>query len=141
MSFEQFSLDRNVNSGIKSIGFTTPTPIQQQAIPIALEGRDLLGLAQTGTGKSAAFILPILQRLSSKPTSRKVRALIIVPTRELAGTNPPGYHRSRQIHQSQQRNHLWWSKQGSPACGTAARCGDCHCLSRSPAGPYQPSRY
>ena len=90
MSFEQFSLDRNVNSGIKSIGFTTPTPIQQQAIPIALEGRDLLGLAQTGTGKSAAFILPILQRLSSKPTSRKVRALIIVPTRELA----------EQIHQA-----------------------------------------
>ena len=84
MSFEQFSLDQRVISGIKSVGYTTPTPIQQQAIPIALEGRDLLGLAQTGTGKTAAFILPILHRLSSKAASRKIRALIVVPTRELA---------------------------------------------------------
>ena len=90
MSFEQFSLDQRVISGIKSVGYTTPTPIQQQAIPIALEGRDLLGLAQTGTGKTAAFILPILNRLSSEPPSRGVRALIVVPTRELA----------EQIHQA-----------------------------------------
>ena len=90
MSFNQFSLDNRVLSGIKSVGYTTPTPIQQQAIPIALEGRDLLGLAQTGTGKSAAFILPILHRLMSKPPSRGVKALIVVPTRELA----------EQIHQA-----------------------------------------
>ena len=90
MSFEQFSLDQCVISGIKSVGYHTPTPVQQQAIPIALEGRDLLGLAQTGTGKSAAFILPILHRLSSKAASRKVRALIVAPTRELA----------EQIHQA-----------------------------------------
>ena len=90
MSFEQFSLDQRIISGIKSVGYTTPTPIQQQAIPIALEGRDLLGLAQTGTGKTAVFILPILHRLSSKAASRKVRALIVVPTRELA----------EQIHQA-----------------------------------------
>jgi ATP-dependent RNA helicase RhlE len=90
VSFEQFSLDQRVISGVKSIGYTTPTPIQQQAIPIALAGRDLLGLAQTGTGKTAAFILPILHRLSREPTSRKVRALVITPTRELA----------EQIHQA-----------------------------------------
>ena len=90
MSFEQFSLDQCVISGIKSVGYHTPTPVQQQAIPIALEGRDLLGLAQTGTGKSAAFILPILHRLSRKAASRKVRALIVAPTRELA----------EQIHQA-----------------------------------------
>ena len=90
MSFEQFSLDPRVISGIKSVGYAAPTPIQQQAIPIVLEGRDLLGLAQTGTGKSAAFILPILHRLSSKAAPRKVRALIVVPTRELA----------EQIHQA-----------------------------------------
>ena len=90
MSFEQFSLDQRVISGIRSIGYTIPTPIQQQAIPIALAGRDLLGLAQTGTGKTAAFILPILHRLSREPTSRKVRALVITPTRELA----------EQIHQA-----------------------------------------
>ena len=90
MSFEQFPLDDRVISGIKSVGYTTPTPIQQQTIPIALAGRDLLGLAQTGTGKSAAFILPILQRLSIKAASRNVRALVVVPTRELA----------EQIHQA-----------------------------------------
>ncbi len=90
MSFEQFFLDQRVLSGIKSVGYTAPTPIQQQAIPIALNGRDLLGLAQTGTGKTAAFILPILHRLNSKAASRKVRALIVVPTRELA----------QQIHQA-----------------------------------------
>ena len=90
VSFEQFSLDQRVIAGIKSVGYTTPTPIQQQAIPIALEGRDLLGLAQTGTGKSAAFILPILHRLTSRAASRKVRALIVVSTRELA----------EQIHQA-----------------------------------------
>ena len=90
MSFEQFSLDHRVISGIKSVGYTTPTPIQQQAIPTVLEGRDLLGLAQTGTGKSAVFILPILHRLCSQAASRKVRALIVVPTRELA----------EQIHQA-----------------------------------------
>ena len=90
MSFEQFFLDQRVLSGIKSVGYTAPTPIQQQAIPIALKGRDLLGLAQTGTGKTAAFILPILHRLNSKAASHKVRALIVVPTRELA----------QQIHQA-----------------------------------------
>ena len=90
MSFDQFSLDQRVISGIKSVGYTTPTPIQQRALPITLEGRDLLGLAQTGSGKSAAFILPILHRLSSVAASRRVRALIVVPTRELA----------EQIHQA-----------------------------------------
>jgi len=88
VSFEQFSLDRRIAAAIKTVGYTTPTPIQQQAIPPVLAGRDVLGLAQTGTGKTAAFLLPILQRLSKGP-QRRVRALIIAPTRELA----------EQIHQ------------------------------------------
>ena len=83
MNFEQFSFDRRIVAGIKAVGYTTPTPIQQQAIPVVLEGRDVMGLAQTGTGKTAAFILPILQRLTKGPL-RRVRALIVVPTRELA---------------------------------------------------------
>jgi ATP-dependent RNA helicase RhlE len=65
------------------VGYTTPTPIQRQAIPIVLQGRDVMGLAQTGTGKTAAFVLPILQRLAKGP-ARQVRALILAPTRELA---------------------------------------------------------
>ena len=83
MSFKQFSLDPRIAAGINDVGFETPTPIQEQAIPIVLAGRDVLGLAQTGTGKTAAFILPILQRLTQGPL-RKVRALIVAPTRELA---------------------------------------------------------
>ncbi len=89
MNFEQFSLDARLNAGINTMGYTAPTPIQQQAIPHVLQGRDVLGLAQTGTGKTAAFMLPILQRLTTGPL-RRVRALIVAPTRELA----------EQIHQT-----------------------------------------
>ena len=84
MSFQEFSLHPQVLAGVKSVGFTTPTPIQQQAIPVALQGRDLLGLAQTGTGKTAAFALPILHRLATTPPNRSIRCLVLAPTRELA---------------------------------------------------------
>ena len=90
MSFQEFHLDPAILSGIKAAGYTTPTPIQQQAIPAVLEERDLLGLAQTGTGKTAAFMLPILHLLSRRARSRQIRGLIVVPTRELA----------EQIHQA-----------------------------------------
>ncbi len=83
MSFEQFSFDRRIAAGVESVGYTIPTPIQEKAIPFILQGRDVLGLAQTGTGKTAAFVLPILQRLSQGPRG-VVRALIVAPTRELA---------------------------------------------------------
>ncbi len=83
MKFEQFSLDPRLMAGIKSAGFVNPTPIQEQAIPVITQGRDVMGLAQTGTGKTAAFMLPILQRLTTGQM-RQLRALIIAPTRELA---------------------------------------------------------
>jgi ATP-dependent RNA helicase RhlE len=70
-------------TGVQALGYTIPTPIQLQAMPPVLQGRDVLGLAQTGTGKTAAFVLPILQRLMQGPSGR-VRALIVAPTRELA---------------------------------------------------------
>jgi ATP-dependent RNA helicase RhlE len=89
VNFEQFSLDARLNKAIQEVGYETPTPIQQQAIPQVLNGRDVLGLAQTGTGKTAAFMLPILQRLT-KGALRQTRVLIIAPTRELA----------EQIHQT-----------------------------------------
>ena len=89
MNFEQLSLDPRIIAGTKSAGYTTATPIQEQAIPLVLQGRDLLGTAQTGTGKTAAFMLPILQRLL-QGRQGKVRALIVAPTRELA----------EQIHQT-----------------------------------------
>src|SRR5512143_3749367 len=83
MEFNRFDFHPRVNTGIKTAGYSTPTPIQVQAIPPVLEGRDVMGLAQTGTGKTAAFVLPILERLLPGPR-RRARALIIAPTRELA---------------------------------------------------------
>jgi ATP-dependent RNA helicase RhlE len=89
VNFNQFNLDSRLLAGIKRAGYNTPTPIQIQAIPAALDGRDLIGTAQTGTGKTATFVLPILHRLLSGPRKRS-RALIVTPTRELA----------EQIHQN-----------------------------------------
>ena len=83
MRFDEFALDPCILAGVNEAGFTTPTPIQEQAIPVVLQGRDLLGIAQTGTGKTAAFLLPIFQRLIQQPT-RKIRVLVLAPTRELA---------------------------------------------------------
>lgn len=83
MNFNTFNLHPNVLAGVKALGYTTPTPIQSEAIPPVLQGRDVIGLAQTGTGKTAAFVLPLLHRLINCPRGR-VNALIISPTRELA---------------------------------------------------------
>jgi ATP-dependent RNA helicase RhlE len=83
VSFEEFNLDSRLMTRIQRAGYAAPTPIQKSAIPPALAGHDLIGTAQTGTGKTAAFVLPILQRLLSGPR-KCTRALIITPTRELA---------------------------------------------------------
>jgi len=82
MSFETFNFHPSIMAGVRALGYITPTPIQVKSIPPIMQGRDLIGLAQTGTGKTAAFALPILQRLLPGPRGR-VRALIILPTREL----------------------------------------------------------
>jgi ATP-dependent RNA helicase RhlE len=83
LNFDSFNLNQHILSNVKALGYTTPTPIQQQSIPSILAGKDVMGLAQTGTGKTAAFALPIIQRLMQGPRSC-VRALIVAPTRELA---------------------------------------------------------
>jgi superfamily II DNA/RNA helicase len=83
VTFDSFRFHPQIYSGIASAGYSTPTPIQRRAIPPILEGHDVMGLAQTGTGKTAAFVLPILQRLIPGPRG-KPRALILSPTRELA---------------------------------------------------------
>src|SRR5258708_5431113 len=83
MPFASLGLHPDLLKGIRELGFARPTPIQEQAIPPALEGRDLLACAQTGSGKTAAFLLPILHRLIGKPR-RVTRVLILTPTRELA---------------------------------------------------------
>ncbi len=83
MSFERFELDAKIFSGVQALVYKVPTPIQLQSIPPIMEGRDVMGLAQTGTGKTAAFVLPILQRLM-QGSRGYIRALIIAPTRELS---------------------------------------------------------
>jgi ATP-dependent RNA helicase RhlE len=83
MNFKTFNFHPQVSAGVVAAGYTTPTPIQEQGIPPVMQGLDVMGLAQTGTGKTAAFALPILHRLMQGERG-KVRALIVAPTRELA---------------------------------------------------------
>jgi ATP-dependent RNA helicase RhlE len=87
-NFTELKLIQPLLRTLEAEGYATPTPIQAKAIPLLLDGRDIIGIAQTGTGKTAAFTLPILQRLSAnpvRPAPKSVRALILAPTRELAG--------------------------------------------------------
>ena len=86
-TFAELGLNEQILAGVSSLGFDTPTPVKQQAIPAVLEGRDVLASAQTGTGKTCAFTLPTLQRIAEsgkKATSKRPLALVITPTRELA---------------------------------------------------------
>ncbi len=85
MLFKEIPLDERLLRAAAEAGYETPTPIQEQAIPICMEGSDLIGTAATGTGKTAAFVLPLLNRILQKPvTHRNTRAIIVTPTRELA---------------------------------------------------------
>ena len=85
MTFQSLGLCAPILAALKEQGYEAPSPIQEQAIPPALAGRDVLGCAQTGTGKTCAFASPILQRLSAARTpDHRLRALILTPTRELA---------------------------------------------------------
>src|SRR5579872_563815 len=85
MSFESLGLSAPVLQAVAEKGYTTPTPIQEKAIPIVLMGRDVLGCAQTGTGKTASFVLPMIDMLAAgRARARMPRSLILEPTRELA---------------------------------------------------------
>src|SRR5450759_1181929 len=80
LPFSSLKLHPSLHKGLKELGFQRPTPIQVEAIPAALEGRDILACAMTGSGKTAAFVLPILHHLIAKPRG-KTRALVVTPTR------------------------------------------------------------
>src|SRR3954465_2059597 len=88
MTFNDLRIAEPILAALKTEGYSTPTPIQEQAIPIVLQRKDLLGCAQTGTGKTAAFAIPILQLLNQSQSQEKgpkaIKALILTPTRELA---------------------------------------------------------
>jgi ATP-dependent RNA helicase RhlE len=103
VQFRDLGLSPVVQKSVRALGFETPTPIQREAIPLVLGGRDLMGLAQTGTGKTAAFGLPLVHQLLSmkqKPAPKTTRALILAPTRELVNqiaTNIRGYTRGTPL--------------------------------------------
>lgn len=84
LNFKDFNMAESLMEGIAAMNYQTPTPVQQQVIPEILAGNDLIGCAQTGTGKTAAFLLPMIHILSQNPSKGKIRAMIVVPTRELA---------------------------------------------------------
>ena len=83
MPFTILGLGSKITTALKEQGYVEPTPIQAKAIPVILEGRDIIGVAQTGTGKTAAFVLPLLERLGAAPPAKHMRALVVAPTREL----------------------------------------------------------
>ena len=97
MSFESLGLEPRLLSAVDKMGYTDPTPIQREAIPHVLAGRDVVGVAQTGTGKTAAFVLPMLQRT---PTKRGIRALVVTPTRELAHPDRRGDPRASRVRRT-----------------------------------------
>lgn len=84
MNFKEFGFDSRLLDGIAAIGYETATPIQEQTIPLILEGRDIIASAQTGTGKTAAFLLPVIHKIISSKNDDHIKAMVIVPTRELA---------------------------------------------------------
>lgn len=100
MTFSELGFSEPILKALESIKYQTPTPIQQDAIPIIKEGKDLFGCAQTGTGKTAAFSLPIIENLSKRDNVRNIKALILAPTRELAaqiGENIEAYSKNTNV--------------------------------------------
>ncbi len=106
MAFTQFGLDATLLKAVRELGFTRPTPIQEQAIPPAMKGKDILACAMTGSGKTAAFLLPIIHHLMAKPRG-VTRALVLAPTRELAA----------QIHQHLEELAIHTPVTGAPVFG------------------------
>ena len=112
MAFAQLQLSAPLARAVAEMGYETMTPIQAQAIPVVLQGRDVMGAAQTGTGKTAAFALPLLQRMlkhenaSTSPARHPVRALVLLPTRELAD-QVAEQEAVWQVHQLAQHSGVW----------------------------------
>jgi len=114
MPFSKLGLAPKVVDGVRAAGYTVPTPIQLRAIPVILEGRDLIGSAQTGTGKTAAFALPIISRLGQRGA---LRALVLEPTRELAA-------QVETAIRDYARRHGVWTARPGPAPGGGYRRRD-----------------
>jgi hypothetical protein len=134
-SFSDLGLSPEVIKAVTDSGYDTPTPIQAQAIPVALEGRDVLGIAQTGTGKTAAFTLPMIDRLAAgRSKARMPRSLVIAPTRELAdqvAASFEKYAKGRKLSWALLIGGVFW-RPGTKA-GSGRRRSDRH--AGTPVGP------
>lgn len=137
MTFADLSLMEPLLLALAEAGYVSPTPIQAQSIPLLLEGRDLLGLAQTGTGKTASFALPLLHRLAANPRPAPkggARILVLAPTRELVSQIADGFENfGRHLPLASQR----YLAASADASGQRAQgwCGYSCCRTRTPAGP------
>ena len=123
MSFDILELHPTLLRAVSALGFTAPTPVQASAIPPAREGRDVLACAATGTGKTAAFMLPILHRLLAG-RRRATRALVLAPDARAGRSDrraPPG---ARPVYRPRRHGHLRWRRHGASADGAAAGRGD-----------------
>ena len=120
MSFDRFQLHPDVLRGVRDLGYTTPTPIQEQAILPIVAGRDMLGRAMTGSGKTAAFVLPILHALTGKARGT-TRVLVLTPTRELAAQIAADVAALGKHTGDQGRRHLRRRRDGPPGAGAPPR--------------------
>ena len=147
MAFTTLQLDKSLQMGLKELGFARPTPIQADAIPPALEGRDVLACAVTGSGKTAAFLLPILQRLIEKPRGT-TRALVLTPTRELAAQILEELERPRRAHPAHRRRRSSaasaWGRRSTPSApastSSSRRRAGCSITSSAPYTQARPPR-
>ena len=122
MRFDEVNLDENVLQGIEAMNFQEMTPVQEQTIPVILEGKDIIGCAQTGTGKTAAYTLPLLSRLVAEGNpDNHIRAVIMVPTRELA--QQIDMHFDDRSLRRRRRSRLGPAKEGFI---NGSGCGDRH---------------
>ena len=145
MTFDNFGLSPDILRAVSEQGYEIPTPIQDQAIPLVLAGRDMMGRAQTGTGKTAAFALPMLERLrahantSFSPARHPVRALILAPTRELAVQVHDSFRTYGKLRAAAQLGRLRRRADRAADQGAARRRRDPRRHARPPARPRRPA--
>ncbi len=134
MPFSSLKLHPSLLKGVKELGFTRATPIQIEAIPPGLAGKDVLACAMTGSGKTAAFLLPILHALIEKPRG-VTRALVLTPTRELAAQILEDLNELADTHADQRRHGHRWPRDGPPGARISQRNRCDHRHAGSPARP------
>src|SRR5438093_10338605 len=135
MSFQSLGLDPALLKAVQRLGYTSPTQVQAQGIPAILAGRDVIGSARTGSGKTAAFLLPINQRLTKHP-ARKTRVLILSPTRELAVQTETMLKDLAGGKQESGEKSLWRSRNAPPRKSPKRRSRHSHGDTRPATGLY-----